>query len=386
MAKRIIFFINFTIWIICLTGLSMDSITWRTIHVNSPYVSYFQLFLFWTGLIITITNIAKYRDTFSSIIWTFCFFCLFGAILKIQFFDFKYLISMLFNLLVIPIGISAGKYLIDNLSEKRYSQYYLLALQIPAITVGISLIGLDFKFNSDCAFAIFLYMPLVFFLRSNIIKISLLAFYGFVILLAAKRSIFMAYTLCIALYVFYILLFSNRNKTISNKSKYFILLMLVIGAYIILSFGNDNLDYLLNRFSNIEKDGGSGRDEVYATIINAFENSDLLQILIGHGYQSVVTTFDIGAHNDLLEILYDYGILSVIIYIVFLAKLAIFAFRNFRPNKHNGSYSFIFAISVSIIIILGMLNCMITGSVYGFINYTCLGMSLRTIKRNISNV
>lgn len=386
MAKRIIFFINFTIWIICLTGLSMDSITWRTIHVNSPYVSYFQLFLFLTGLIITITNIAKYRDTFSSIIWTFCFFCLFGAILKIQFFDFKYLIAMLFNLLVIPIGISAGKYLIDNLSEKRYSQYYLLALQIPAITVGISLIGLDFKFNSDCAFAIFLYMPLVFFLRSNIIKISLLAFYGFVILLATKRSIFMAYTLCIALYVFYILLFSNRNKTISNKSKYFILLMLVIGAYIILSFGNDNLDYLLKRFSNIEKDGGSGRDEVYATIINAFENSDLLQILIGHGYQSVVTTFDIGAHNDLLEILYDYGILSVIIYIVFLAKLAIFAFRNFRPNKHNGSYSFIFAISVSIIIILGMLNCMITGSVYGFINYTCLGMSLRTIKRNISNV
>lgn len=386
MAKRIIFLINFTIWVICLTGLSMDSITWRTTHVNNPYVSLYQLLLFLSGCIVTITNIKKYRDSFSSIIWMFCLLCLFSAILNIQVFELKYLIAMLFNLLVIPIGISVGKYLIDNLSECRYSQYYLLALQIPAISVGVSLIGLDFKFNSDCAFAIFLYMPLVFFLRSNIIKVTLLAFYGFVILLAGKRSIFMAYSLCIALYLFYILLFSNRNKTISNKSKYFILLMLVMGACIILSFGNDNLDYILNRFSNIEKDGGSGRDEVYATIINAFENSELLQILIGHGYQSVVTTFQIGAHNDLLEILYDYGLLSVIIYIVFLTKLTIFAFRNFRSNKHNGSYSFICAISVSIIIILGMLNCMIAATIYGFINYFCLGMSLRTIKRNISNV
>lgn len=381
-----LFFTYLFILIVSLTGLSMDSVNARTLNINSPYVSIYQLFLFVCGCTIYITNIKKYRDCFSSIIGYFCFVCLFSTILNISNIHFKYIVAMLFNVFVIPLGISSGKYLIDNISTKKKSQIILIILQIPAITVGYTLIGLDSKFNSDCAFAIFLYMPLIFFLKSNIIKIIFIAFYGFVILLAGKRSIFLAYSMCVALYLIYVLFFINKNKLYTKKTKYFILATLVIGVIWIINNSAEQIEYISTRFSNIDKDGGSGRDIVYATVLSAFERSSILQIFFGHGYQSVVNTFRIGAHNDLLQIVYEYGLVPLALYISFLIKLGIYAVKNFRPNTKNGNYSYVLAINVSIIIILGMLNCMVASAFFGYVNYLALGMSLQTIEKSISYV
>lgn len=384
--SRSFFFIYLIILVISLTGLSMDSVNWRTLRINSPYVSLYQLSLFICGVTICYTNLKKYHDSLSNIIGWFCFACLISTILNSQIFHLKYIIAMLFNVFVIPLGISSGKYLIDNISTIKHSQIILIILQIPAILVGNTLIGLDFKFNSDCAFAIFLYMPLIFFLKSNIIKIIFIAFYGFVILLAGKRSIFIAYSTSLAIYLIYVLFFINKNKLYTKKTKYFILATLVIGVIWIINNSAEQIEYISTRFSNIDKDGGSGRDIVYATVLSAFERSSILQIFFGHGYQSVVNTFQIGAHNDLLQIVYEYGLVPLALYISFLIKLSIYAVKNFRPNTKNGNYSYVFAISTSIIIILGMLNCMVASTIFGFINYLVLGMSLQTILTNRSYV
>lgn len=307
-----IFFIGFFILLIfSMTGLSVDSVTWRLTGFNSPYVSIFQIALLAPGMIITLACQKIYKDRFSTIVWTFCIFCLISVFLNFSTSSSRSIQASLFNIFIIPIGISCGKYLSDTILPKTSRNFYLYCLQIPAIFVGWLLITWGSKFNSDCGFAFFLFLPFVFFIKGKFKQIIILVFYGIVVLLTGKRSIFLTYSICLIVYFVY--LSSHKESKSQYLNKIIILFCFGIGIYYILSNYSDNLNYIFDRFANIEEDKGSGREDVYASVLSGFKQSDLLQQLFGHGYFSVVDTFNIGAHNDLLEITYDYGLVPLLL-------------------------------------------------------------------------
>ncbi len=129
-------------------------------------------------------------------------------------------------------------------------------------------------------------------------------------LLASKRTGIM--TLLISLFIYYLI----SEKGLTRKIK--MLLMFSAFSFFVFIitdiFFKEQLNILLERFYNISEDGGSGRDVVFADVLNLIQNSSTTNFIFGHGYNTVVDVIAFSAHNDFLEVFYDYGLIGFIIY------------------------------------------------------------------------
>lgn len=87
---------------------------------------------------------------------------------------------------------------------------------------------------------------------------------------------------------------------------------------------------IMERFVGLSEDGGSGRDLIWLEVISYIASSSTFEKLIGHGFDTVknVTTFEIGAHNDFLEMIYDIGWIGIGLFLIFVISLIVFIVRN----------------------------------------------------------
>lgn len=137
--------------------------------------------------------------------------------------------------------------------------------------------------------------------------------------LSIKRSAIVA--ICLSF-----LYASSRNAAGARLLKTIIQFLFLISLFIGIDAATSN--YITKRFSSALHDGGSGRTDIYSKVVDAFLQGDFTNQLFGHGYNGVVRNrviarygYDdkmqsLSAHNDFLEMLYDYGILGVTLYIL----------------------------------------------------------------------
>ena len=145
-----------------------------------------------------------------------------------------------------------------------------------------------------------------------------------------------------------IALFTLRNeekKNIKNNiRKIIIILVLGIALYYLALYLDNFLNLrLFIRLGRMSEDGGSGRVDRWLLVLDEEKRASVLQFLLGHGWNSVYNTFHGHAHNDFIELLYDYGIISLVLYIVFylclLSKLR-------RMIKTGYRFANVFAASI----------------------------------------
>ena len=82
--------------------------------------------------------------------------------------------------------------------------------------------------------------------------------------------------------------------------------------------------YKLGVFARIERlnaDGGSGRRELYRLVWNNYRNSNIIQKIFGHGVYATSSICGILAHDDFLEVLYDFGLFAFIFFCAFYYSL-----------------------------------------------------------------
>ena len=161
-------------------------------------------------------------------------------------------------------------------------------------------------------------------------------------ILSAKRTGMI--TCCSVLLLYYF----TKEKNIINKIKSissFVILALL--AYFLASYLiGDQLALIIERFNNISEDGGSGRDTVFEKVFTFILNSSETELFFGHGYNTVVeTSIGYSAHNDFLEVTYDYGLIGLIIYLSIYISL-------FSKIKHIKSQNYRSAYICSLIIFL----------------------------------
>lgn len=174
-------------------------------------------------------------------------------------------------------------------------------------------------------------VPLVLGLRKY--KAALIWLIVICSIFAAKRTGFI--TLILTL-----LLTANFKKLLvptfwKSFPKYiFISIILLSLSFFVLG---DQAQTLYDRFANISEDGGSGRDIVYAEVWNMIKSSDYSHIIWGHGYNQIREDAELGfsAHNDFLEIIYDFGICGLFAFCGFVASASnIRTYRTFSyPQK-----------------------------------------------------
>ena len=152
----------------------------------------------------------------------------------------------------------------------------------------------------------------VFFKTINIGAV-IVALFG--IILTSKRGIFVA--TIIALIVTIIL---DKDIKINKISKQqFVILcisvvvVVIVGVYFITT--NDYVVTFLDRFTgnNIT----TGRNVFYENAINDFSKGNVLEYIFGKGTASAYLINDTGLHNVYLQILYDHGLIGIMIYFSF---------------------------------------------------------------------
>ncbi len=89
--------------------------------------------------------------------------------------------------------------------------------------------------------------------------------------------------------------------------------------------------FLVQRIQSIAEEDSSGRNTIFANLFNVWVNSDsFLNLLFGHGFGSTVFLSGTGnrAHNDWLELLTNFGLLGVSIYLTLFVSATKAAFQN----------------------------------------------------------
>ena len=193
--------------------------------------------------------------------------------------------------------------------------------------------------------------PMMFLTDNKIIKYAVAVGSFASVFLAGKRTAFIALIIAFAVPYLCKMLLSNDK----NKIKY-MLSLIVISVIAVFLYdylvGKFNL-MLFERMQNIGTDKGSGRLDIYKAVFSAFNNSNILHKLLGYGYNGVFNCRIIGtsAHNDFLEILFDYGMIGFLLYLLILGNYIVGGFRLLK-SRNNIAYSVISTLCVVLIMSL----------------------------------
>lgn len=130
-----------------------------------------------------------------------------------------------------------------------------------------------------------------------------------------------------ALVIILVVLIIEYFYRIENKSFKFIIMpftfIFLIGVVMIISKNILNIDiYNLYVRANI-LDGGNGRTEIWANVIELYNTCSTSGKVFGNGFNMVAKLTNLSAHNDFLEMLYDFGLVGlfgIVYYIFFFLK------------------------------------------------------------------
>jgi hypothetical protein len=189
-------------------------------------------------------------------------------------------------------------------------------------------------------------------LNSNkIIKYVGIGAITLVVLFSMKRTALLILALSILSYVSLSRVYGNKK---TNFGFIFVILLITGIGYETYSTVNTKTGgYFTSRIENIFQDKGSGRVDIYQEVILLISNNTVENLAFGHGHNSVrrFTTDHISAHNDWLEVLFDYGIFIFCIYFWMHGCIIYKSFRLIQCHSFYGppmvvSYIIFFCMSM----------------------------------------
>lgn len=256
------------------------------------------------------------------------------------FFLTTYIVSIVFSLcnsfggrfmygsLLLPFTIFWFFYLfIQNYSNMRFIItvisiviLVLIYTYFQTINIAQNYSGNETSMNSS--YFVMYMLPFLLCVKNKIIKYALIITVLIVVFSSLKRTGTIAVVLAVLGY-FYVN-FIIKGKKNSNTILFVALISMIM--YIITTADVFSDSFLITRFQNILEDQGSGRVDVWKDTWSMIKESSISKLVFGHGFNQVVVNSPIGlsAHNDFLEVLYDYGLLIFGIYLTIYFQLAKF--------------------------------------------------------------
>ncbi|UBD67034.1 O-antigen ligase family protein [Bacteroides salyersiae] len=130
-----------------------------------------------------------------------------------------------------------------------------------------------------------------------------------------KRSCIFAVLGIWTLYSCVLIMKSNGKRKVTG-------IMIVLFLLLVGVFSFNQIDVMLGgqiseRMNKEETDEGRGRLAIYEVTWLMQQHSSMNEWLLGHGHNGVWhnSPLEISAHNDFMEVLYDYGLIVFILYL-----------------------------------------------------------------------
>lgn len=226
---------------------------------------------------------------------------------------------------------------------KKFKKDYLLIFFFMILPVVVSLfyfsrtklvtsaVGNTDNVVNNAAYIFVFLIPYTLILKRKVLSMALLFVILFFIIQGAKRGAVILGAVGMLYFCYFQLTTIDKKKRIRG---YFIAILgITILSYFAYNFFMSN-NYLIERLQRIDLEtgeGSSGRNIIFQNILEGWYNSDsMINLLFGFGFaSSLVLTPGRFAHNDWLELLSNFGLLGVTVYVVlfitilsYISKLA----------------------------------------------------------------
>lgn len=185
----------------------------------------------------------------------------------------------------------------------------------------------------------------------------------FIVAISMKRGAIIAFPVMMASFMLTDAIIRKRKIVSILK-----LIFTVVLFFVVLMFLDQQVGGILSdRFSTESLQSGSGRAEIYAITWDMISQRDPWYLLVGEGSGAIEAILGMGAHNEWLQFLYNYGVVGALFYGWLCLTLVR---RVFALIKTSSRYAPAYAMAVVFMLIVGMF-----GMIY-FAHYTFFIMAL----------
>lgn len=207
-------------------------------------------------------------------------------------------------------------------------------------------------FTTNSSYFLLFLLPIVFCLKKNTIKYIFAVLISVAVFLSSKRGGIIALGLAWFMYFFGSFEGSLKHGFSRILFVVFFSFVLYYSFNLVNSYGED---FLTTRFERMNESKGSNRIEIYENTINMIMSSSISSIILGHGWNTVLrdSSFALSAHNDFLEIIYDFGIIVFILYILIYVRLFK---RLFFMRRSKSEYTRQFASAIAIFTVISLVS------------------------------
>ncbi len=310
--------------------------------------NYIQLFFVALGTIFLIIHFFRYITT--GPIMTLLVYVLIAMVNTLLFADLSQ--DWIFDYLMIPyalcvliIAFEIGRYYDIERNIILTATFFILAVIFISSMISKGIYSTQTGAVADVYYLLCL-LPLLMIYMEKLWLIPM-SVCGIAILISGKR---MGIILFVLMVLSYYLILSIKSGSIRVYVGSIIKLVLIIALFVtafhlINASFNDNLFERINRI--VEDNDSSGRFERWNSVLHNFAKSNVSRWIFGYGRGSVAKFFGGNAHNDFLEILYNYGIFAFGAYVLYVVTLIIEMFRMLK-DRYVYAPQFVMAVICSI--------------------------------------
>jgi O-antigen ligase len=155
-------------------------------------------------------------------------------------------------------------------------------------------------------------LPFLFLVKRKLIVYAVLVIMFLFVASSFKRGAFVTFSAGSVVLLYSLWKNSVGASSVNRVTTLFAALaLIVVGA--LVAIGNEDL---VERFLSVTRDGASNRDLIVETLVLALmTDTSSFQLFFGHGFAGTVPYIYTFAHNDVLEVLFNYGLVGLSVYL-----------------------------------------------------------------------
>ena len=196
-------------------------------------------------------------------------------------------------------------------AEKFFRKYFLLLAIMGLFVMLGSLLNSGFVKATNLVYFFILPMPFLLKIKDKQKLYWLFIVMASMAVLSSKRSMILAMVLFFILWE----MFNTIKRKKVFQSSFLLLVMAGIAVYSFQNFRILSEGRLVEKMNN--EDVSNGRERIYDMTMLMIERSSIDHKILGNGHNAVRrdSPLDISAHNEWLEIMYDYGAIAIMLYL-----------------------------------------------------------------------
>lgn len=196
------------------------------------------------------------------------------------------------------------------------------------------------------------FLPFALLSEKKIIKWGGTVLVLYTLLLCMKRTGFIAFVAGIVIYI----LVEYRSAPKGSKKRAFVLLgglLALTAMYFFIMENTRGTFSVIDRLLSTGQTSNEGRKDVWPVVISMIRYSDIIALIFGHGFDTVIenSPLALSAHCDFLEVIYDYGVSGLLLYLTFYKRLWNGFIKMYRQGSELAapmSFTFVTAFVVSL--------------------------------------